>query len=240
MESPGSWTLADSSARFEGPAGHLELDLARPNAGLSWRLGKAAGSRFLQVHWPGAGEADTPQDAYIRGRDLIVSYGSARGRDIRPHACWRVAGGDDYGLQIQLLLSAETDLLTSHPATRVVCEWGPGQILRGGHAQERGEQASPDARFAAPHEATILLWQSAAEDCSEAMFIDPHDFHQGEIVTRQTGGTRAAFDLFPNSLEKGVIRRARLGGIVAAHPCDWQTVRRIACRQQQQAPPLTT
>ena len=84
-------------------------------------------------------------------------------------------------------------------------------------ACELGSQATLDA----PRPG-CLVYRLAGRPCSYVEMVHPVDFRQG--VVRRSGGSQAAVEvayrLFPDSLEKGVILRARLRGLLIARQDD--------------------
>jgi hypothetical protein len=246
--SHATWKLDGHVAQLKLDALCATVDLRDPEDGLQEpRLG----SQLLSGHLLGVllkpHVESRPADAYIRGNDLVATYAESAQRAMRVQVYWRCQSQIDW-LSIDLQVSVQTDCLGV--ATPVVaCSQlelvealrlvdAPtaryGSVALGANAQQLTPQDG----------AGCLILRLPDSEWSYAEMIHSADFQQGQfsLVDSAAGNRRACLEhrLFPGTLEKGVILRARIRGLFVARDDD---CRRVADDYQQflRSPlPLTT
>ncbi len=139
------------------------------------------------------------EEAYVRGSDLVATYAKTPPYHVAPQAYWRATWIAEWeAVKLELVLSVQTDLLDSQPRCTI----------------ESGGQAptSAGAGDAAPQ---LYVLRNEQAGFSYAELVHPMDFVAASIDA-DLGTTGGIFSvrstLFPERLEKGVIRRARVGG----------------------------
>lgn len=214
------WQLEGSKARLETSKLQCELDLASPERGLTGVAGvleskrsfQAVGAAMMQLTMPS--KSTQLADAYVRGNDLVATYEESIDHPCRPQVYWRVEDVSDF-FGIQLIVSVQTSILHAIPRLTVTSQVaGPAQLLDNGIA------------LVALRDSDVCYVEIADESNVESTVV--HDETQ---ITRQ---------LFPGSLEKGVIQRARILGCFL--PADTAVVAALSLREEfiQSSPPLTT
>ena len=172
-------------------------------------------------------------ETYARGSELFAEYGPLPERPYRVSTAWQccpAVEGNAAVLVLRLLVSVRTDVLQSRP-TVIVSSEIPGTKIQTLTATEPAafqtlemEQSSTPAEL----EATCLLVDAAGAPHRYLEMIDPRD--RGSFAVRQKpdGTLRTQWTLLlERSLEKGVIRRARLQAVIL--PQDSQDAAAIAC-----------
>lgn len=213
------WQLDGSKAFLHSPQLTCQLDLASPSRGLTALKVKLNSNRsvspldtaLMQLSLPG--EERLPADAYIRGNDLVATYAESADHSCRIQVYWRFEHEADY-FGVQLIVSVQTSRLDAAPSLTVASRLpGPAQLVE---------------------EGTVVVPLPESDVCY-AELIDGSNV-ESTIVR----GTRITNKLFPGSLEKGVIRRARILGSFLPASSSEQTARALHERLVRSAPPLTT
>jgi hypothetical protein len=219
--------------KAEGNIVHLAIDdleaqlnLRQPGRGLfrlHWLdqlLGDAA---ILQIRSTAATTAEEDlSESYVRGTDLIATYGQRAERTIVPQVYWRAVQHVDLAVVgIELVVSVRTELLDDDPRLTVGSELPRCPVWRlPDDETARLEPLVRDAGDAVRHRIerpAVFVYRLSGADCSFIEMIHPMDFAGAEL-TGPAAGTRlrSLFQLFPERLEKGVIRRGRLQGLFVA------------------------
>lgn len=226
---PPLWRLENERAIIsQGPLGG-EVRLARPALGISltflpsrpgWRLLGVAGADLCEEN------AAPPAEAYERGGDLVLTYAETAARPLRVQIYWRVledlpAGAAGFDLQV----SVQTGLLDADSAL-----WS-----------ETSAPALHAARLA-DAAADCWLFRGADSQHSYAEMIHPAD-DRGCSLSRgenAADGWLLRHRLFGERLEKGVIMRARLRGLLLPRQDD-EKAANVACETfVAEQLPLTT
>lgn len=213
------WQLEGSRARLQSPRLTCQLDLASPANGLT-DLSVGTGSKqtftgvdaeLMRLTLPG--QAARLADAYVRGNDLVATFAESTDRPCRTQVYWRFESGPEH-FGIQLIVSVQTSRLDAVPSLLVTSRL-PG-------------------RARALDEGAVIVSLPDTDLCY-AEFADDSNIESTVVHDTQITNT-----LFPGSLEKGVIRRARLVGYFLPASSAEQTARTIQLRFLRSAPPLTT
>ncbi len=223
-----SWELVDNHhAQLTGNSLTALVDAHTPQQGLFHLAvgGQSLAGRLLAVRFlPDGGRTNSVlAESYVRGDDLVATYVQVDEQPYRPQLYWRLQLAHDE-LQamaaIYLLVSVQTNRLDSHPQMLVTSGVTAAEVW---HLDAAGEAvpidlSSDSAVSLSPDDgAGCVLLRTVAGDGSQisyAEMIHPSDF--GNLVVRRTddGEIQTEHRLFASFLEKGVIRRARLRGVL--------------------------
>jgi hypothetical protein len=217
------WQLADPLAKLSLPALSAEINTFEPWQGIrsvSLGSGRSVAASVLQIDVRELVAANRlPLEVYTRGSDLVATYAASETRNIQTQIYWRaVDAASSYGAAgLELILSAQTHLLDSRPTltTQSVLPTGPVLGLSGDSAEPLREVAigpSGKMEFDAAQPMPLFLFQPQGADYSYLEMVQPSDY-AGASLERRGETLRLVNQLFPERLEKGVIRRARLCGL---------------------------
>ena len=214
-DSKEGWQLADNIASCKQDDISFRVDLHYPGRGLQIDPAGTRGIEGLsclrispQPPTPKGGE--TLIDAYARGRDLIATYAQTPARTSRPEIYWSIVNDDDM-VGIEATIGVQTSLLDSDPTVRSSTSFPPGKLsnLASIAAAEwislsAGDEVSAES-------ASLFLFRPNDASWSYAEIVYPSDFQGAEVTEGDSSGTmQLNFALFPEFLEKGVIRKARI------------------------------
>ncbi|HMO37537.1 MAG TPA: hypothetical protein PKA06_15975 [Gemmatales bacterium] len=138
-------------------------------------------------------------------------------RPVECVACWRVHPEGMIDLEISTLTPGKWDGLAVQTITRL----GSGEVLT-------LQQASP----------AILLFRPLGLDLSYAEFCHPHDGIELTTIS-DNSGTTVRYRLFGHDLEKGVILRGRLRGVLVPRAVDVAAAQAAYARFLAETPNLT-
>jgi hypothetical protein len=164
-----------------------------------------------------AAGGSTP-DVVLRQDTLIAGFPPTRQLAVETQACWRVQPAGVFDLQISTLTPGRWESLSVGTLSRLPA----GQIVLLGEGELK-----------------ILLFRPETGDQSYAEFCHPRDGVGGIDVTRGTSGLEVRFRLFGQELEKGVILRGRLRGLLLAREDDEAAAREAYRRFVREPPPLS-
>ena len=199
-----------------------DVELRRPTPGLVWRhcegnRAEIADFRVLMEDLDSMG----PEDAYVRGTDVVVTYEPTASRPHRVQIYWRALPLSDHVCSaVDVFVSTQTDQLQSDPRrlTRL-------RLING--VWEELPDSSPVicyvGRAAGSHVSCIALHHP--EDLAQT-----HRLPDGVLEQR----------LFVDALEKGVILRARLRVAIVAREHDLALARELRASFLAQPLPLDT
>jgi hypothetical protein len=239
------WNLVDTNARLADLL-QARVDLLRPEKGL---YGVAHGNlplkgwRLLRIAPPPGTttRGDGLLDGYARGPDLVATYAQTAHRNVRSQYYWRSIGNGEY-CGIELILSVQTSLLDSQPAMHVESQLGRGEVVR---LMDLGTRRFVSVPGGANHSATVadgtgllLMRPEEWDELSYAEMVHPSDFVRAD-VSADNSGVKLRTELFPESLEKGVIRRARMRALIIARSADEAVAAGLWSDFTAAAPPLT-
>lgn len=248
-----------STARWElnGPGatlscGPLEAIARCDHQGLdviatSWRGHKVPGISVLCSPGPAqcAGVLDV-SERYVRGSDFIASCRPAGEHRIAPQIYWRASFHPAANAaRVEMVISAQTDLLDSGPA------WSISSIVRdsdlfyaniSGAAPSFIEISRAEHNFVRPAEsaAHLFVFRVPGLSISYAQMVHPSDFASADIDLDGMQPLVLNTTLFPERLEKGVIRRGRICGWFLPAENDLAAVLQLAREFVDEPLPLTT
>ncbi len=214
------WRLNNSRAALACGELSAAIDLGEFDLGLqsvNW-AGSLIEGRMLGPQLPRVSGSQPPiSECYIRGSDLVASFERPGPLAAVPHVYWRVRHDKAArAVGVELIVSMRTDLLDSEPQTHVVTELS--------HATIR------------PEPLRIL---DLSGGISYFQIVHPDDLFA--VEERHAGDRyRITTTLFPERLEKGVIRRARICGWFLPSDSDLAVAVELAREFIAEPPPLTT
>lgn len=213
------WRLDDNKARLESPQLTCQLDLALPAHGVtglrvapdSNQLRTCNKVSILRLMVPSQDACLT--DAYVRGNDLVATYAESSEYPCRLQVYWRFESAAEY-VGVQMIVSVQTSVLDATPGLIVTSQLsGPPKSVKHGTI------------VASLHDSDLCY--AEITDCSN-------------IESTRVRDSKITYRLFPGSLEKGVIRRARILTCFLPEPSAEQTAQTLREQFIRSTPPLTT
>lgn len=182
-------------------------------------------------------------EAYVRGSDLIASYAPQPDYPFTPHFRWQATWHPAHGaVQIELIVSVQTDQLDSRPEATVTSFAVQSQIFSAAtlDAEALVELPPPGVHEIRAEETRqhLVLFRQEALGVSYAEMVHSSDFVRRTLRLDQTPW-RVESLLFPERLEKGVIRRGRISGWLMPAEGDVTAAVALARQFEQEPPPLT-
>ena len=237
--SPACWQLEAQQARLALGELSASIDAAFPEQGLVGLTfggramsGQLLGVRFLPFdgkHGDGK-HASELADAYSRVADFVATYAQTETRPYRAQVYWRAherSGEPNAVAALDLLVSVQTDLLDSHPAVHVTSRLPASQVWQldssGTFAPLEVGSRQPTSLSRANGAGCVLLRLADTDTNGPASkgpllsyveMIHPTDFSELIVTTTEDNHFQTEHRLFADFLEKGVIRRARLRGVL--------------------------
>jgi hypothetical protein len=239
--------------RIEGEAGLLSC------GPLQGRVeADGMGVRLLVATWRGmpsdafgamitAGPGPRPavielKERYVRGCDFVATYAKSADFPVAPQFYWRAGFHEAFSaVQIQMILSVQTDLLDSHPEASVNSFAIESRLF---HSQRLASDAFREVHDSSSCEETVsrehlFVFRNEFLDLSYAQIVHPSDFVAAQVQLNGSRPPLVSATLFPDSLEKGVIRRARISGWFLPADNDLQAAVELAKQFVDEPLPLT-
>jgi hypothetical protein len=229
------------------------VDPLRPTDGLHELVidGQSlAAARLLCVDLPISSPASSSVERYVRSGDLIVTYGETSERPLRPQIYWRATAHELHGAiaAIELLVSVQTSLLDAAAQLTTRSELAVSQAWQ--LTDERGHDFIEIAPQSAGAIATCcadrfrcFVFRLAAPQVSYIEMVAGQQAEQTTCSLATEGAVIRAqlhHRLFAERLEKGVILRARVLGVIVERGGDLAAAARHYAAFQAEALPLTT
>lgn len=210
------WNLQDTIARLETPQLTGEVDVLFPWHGFLWETSLSGKIALMKVFTrPGGGATpETLVESYQRGPDLVATYAQTPERNVRPQVYWRWTEP----AALELILSMQTSLLDSQPATTLESALPDGEMMplaSGGRTLD----TLHDAWHTDGDAPRAVLFRPHGVEFSYLEMIHPTDFAGVRLSIHDRLPT-VQWHVFPERLEKGVIRRGRVRGVVLARGND--------------------
>jgi hypothetical protein len=249
-----AWRQTSDAGEMLHQAGDVEarVDPRSPQKGVY--AVRVAGEAFpaavlLGADVIGRGGAAEIADQYVRGTDLVAAYEPRPEGDVRPQIYWRGLPASSPGAVwgMELIVSVQTGLLHSEPASTIFSELPADEVWRMS-AENAGEflrlEMPPNREIICTPDdgAPLFLLRSSGDRFSYAQMVYPSDFHRTTITVPAGPGAdvRLAHELFPDPLEKGVIRRGRVRGWILQRQDDQRAAAELYRAWLAEPPPLTT
>jgi hypothetical protein len=196
------------------------------------------------------GEAKSSFDCYTRGRDLIAAYPESPSWPVCADIIWRaISPAENRGFvaAVDVVISVRTALLDSWPELAVRSVLPSAEVLRladagTGRFDPCGGIPGSGTRFDASAGPCLLVFRFPDLPFSYAEMTHPADF-QGAALAPSAGNpatAEARHRLFAERLEKGVILRGRVRGVVVDRARDLQTAAACYAAFAAADPPLGT
>lgn len=215
------WQVSDSIAQLLSDRLAGSVDLSQPRLGFSPSDSRPiAIPQMLGVWFDQRESADEPQlvEAHVRGGDLIARYAEDEKRQVRAEIYWRALEQTPLSeTGIELIASVQTSKLTSRPRLSTNSRVNAAEVLlvesHAGGACRAVEFESADS-FQLAQAGSFILFRLENSALSYCEMVQPTDFVSSTMrQVNEQHCTVISHELFPNSLEKGVIRRGRVRGI---------------------------
>jgi hypothetical protein len=187
-------------------------------------------------------------DWYVRGRDLVAQFEKTPAQRISPQIYWRAEDLKEFSAaRVEMILSMQTELLDSAPQAQVHSFSHGGELWHADSIAKPNFQPlareSHGLEFVAQrnsHE-QLFVFRDGERRVSYAQLVHPTDFVSARVVTDHTPGRwGVASTLFPERLEKGVIRRGRICGWFLPAENDLEIAVKLARQFVDEPLPLTT
>lgn len=225
------WDLDGDTASLRLGKLDAQLDLSRPGEGLvvsSPQGDVLAQGEVLRIGLPGLNRDCTPAlvEGFARGRLLHATYGESDAWPTRAEVSWCVVSSEHLAA-IDMVLSVSTQTLDSDPALVVCSRLRADEVLRLVDAEcsrfsvmsVNPESASAMKTDQGP---SSLLFRRTGSEYSYAEMVHPEDFRADDLsCTSDRGeGIELRHHVFADTLEKGVILRARIRGALIGRADD--------------------
>jgi hypothetical protein len=219
------------------------------------------GTRFIVESWGGrpikdwtalatfgpnaTAEGNEITDSYVRGPDLVITFAKRRPFQFAPQIYWRArAHRAPAAVQIELMFSIQTDLLDSNPESCVTSRAHEAALFHtadlNGTAFAQLPLGETQRSFGhEPSSTHLFVFRSGALGVSYAQMVHPSDFVRVKLVGSDAFPSVES-TLFPERLEKGVIRRGRICGWFMSAESDLETAAALARQFVEEPLPLTT
>jgi hypothetical protein len=218
------------------------VDPLRPDRGLhDVRIDAQplAGAALLEVDLPPVDAAAAPTQIEVvrRGGDLSIAYSDRPQSAMSAQIYWRAASHTSSGAlaAIELVVSVETSLLDSNPTIFISSHLPVEETLALGDPRRGAFSRVADGS----HSVGYLLRLSGGK-FSYAEMVHPGDAHESRCETSRQGTAFLRHQLFSQRLEKGVILRARVLGVVLDRAGDENAMVEHFAAFESSEPPLTT
>ncbi len=242
------WHLHGSIAQLTSARLAATIDVQQSGHGLVSLTSEAAdvafpieGARVLGVN---GGRATTdsvhPTDTYVRGDDLILTGQFSGAPEVGLQVYWRVLQDEAHGVMgVEAIVSAQTELLDSDPASTVTSRWPRGTVLvaaSGGEPKFVPLSLMPHA--SAEGRGVVLIRPDNAP-ISFLEMVHPAD-DRGATIESSDEYLVTRYPVLTERLEKGVIRRSRLRAMFLPREHDAAIAEKLFQRFASSEVPLTT
>lgn len=210
------WDIQGTHARLSTGILAGEIDVAFPWRGFqpaaSVRESVALLKVFTRAH--ALESPETIVEHYQRGVDLVATYAQTAERNTRPQVYWRVIehpfGNEASATALEAIVSSQTSLLDSQPLTMLESTLPPGEISLWS-AQGTALELKSDEWLSGEDSPCVVLFRPRDWSLSYCEMIQPADC--SAVCVEDAVLPCVRWQLFPESLEKGVIRRGRVRGV---------------------------
>lgn len=251
------WQLQQFQAKFIAGRISGACNLLTPYHGLhelSVDGSSIAGVQLLGLNLPEVSSqtAGAALECYTRCGDLVGIYGPTDSHPFRSQTYWRLTSHrtDDERFPavaaIELTAAKQTELLDSRPDLSVesylpfMTAW---RLIDVNKSQFETINVGSQPTFSRPGDLACFLFRLPGEQLSYVEMVYPLDFETSRFACEPHGGQNwvsTRHDLFVHRLEKGVILRARVLGLLLARDNDMPAAAAHYAAFAASAPPLTT
>lgn len=228
------WRVADSRAELVLGSLRAVGRLSRASDGWQVELGGITiAGRFWQLRLAALSRL-VPQDVYVRGDDLIATYGVGC-PGVRPQVYWRAGRSVEGPAVVELIFSVQTDQRDSDPRATLRTWLAGAQLSVLGKAGEILPIEHRRTHLDAGQSEPMFVFRGSFGTYLEMVY--PADFIGVDVVQRQ-GRQVVTWRVFEERLEKGVIRRTRVRGVFSSSPVSQRQVQQIYAEFCNQPLPL--
>ncbi len=249
MASEHSWHVDLGGARLELKRFCATVEVANPGGGLRHVMVDGQSLKdidLLGVDLPGQPMSLTGVEHYARGGDLIATYDETPQRRLRAQIYWRAAPRESHSViaAIELVASVQTSLLDACPRLTTRSTVAAREAFRLVDAKRGAFELIPaleDNRADLP---TCFVFRLKSKQISFVEMVAPNVVQTTQLAADQSEDpappARLVHQLFAERLEKGVILRARVLGVLVDRDGDLAAAARHYENFVSAAPPLTT
>jgi hypothetical protein len=208
------------------------LDVAQPCRGIQELVVRVNGdsislaeSHIFQVTFSPRALVESISDCWVRGDDVVAVYAPSSQRPFSPEIYWRhLSSLPAAATGVELIISVQTKLLDATPESSVSSTVPGAEVWWLPAPDSESASHTPQlcpATFAVLHGSGpgAFLFRYQSIPLSYLEMIHPSDFCGATLDgSDRRGGLQ--WRLFHESLEKGVIRRARLRGLFVPRDSD--------------------
>lgn len=222
-ESAAAWSLRGTKAHLNLPDFAAQVDLGHPELGLLHLglQGTKLPANILEVARCDEGQSQRSWplplvDSYVRGNDVVASYGEVNEWPYAPQIYWRantLDHVDGVRASLSIMLSMQTHLLDTHPQISIASKLANCESLYFLTDERRLMDLIPirgEAILENSGSCCCVLHRVATIDASYIEIVPTSDFRQAHVRADVNGNLYIEWQLFADFLEKGVIRRARV------------------------------
>jgi len=184
-------------------------------------------------------------ETYVRGCDFVTRYVRSQEFPVAPQFYWRAAFHKDFdAAQVEMILSVQTDLLDSNPEVTISSVALESRLFYvSGFSATTFREVRPSGTAIAVEAGTLkehlFVLRNEMLGLSYAQMVHPSDFVAATIRCEEGRPPLVESTLFPESLEKGVIRRGRIGGGFLPAEKDLEIAVKLAKKFVEEPLPLT-
>lgn len=185
------------------------------------------------------------EETYVRGCDFVARYTRSEEFPVAPQFYWRAAFEKELqAAQVEMILSVQTDLLDSNPEVTVSSVALESRLyyadaIDSGAFRELTPNASETEVNRELSRQHLFVFRNEMLGISYAQMVHPSDFVAARVVTGPEHPPLVESTLFPEFLEKGVIRRGRICGWFMPSENDLAAAVKLARRFVDEELPLT-
>lgn len=251
-----SWTVNSGGAALEcgGLRGSVELNEIGASFQVTrWQARSIYGLNVLSYFGPSSvNEQLGVAETYVRGGDFVATFDGDGKQHVTPQLYWRAECFDELkAVKLELIVSVKTDLLDSRPLSRThslfsteAALWHAAALKNPGFEALRPPGQPTGSRVVRVDGASsnehLFVVRMPALGLSYAQLVHPTDFVAAELGIDSEPPYSLLATLFPERLEKGVIRRGRVCGFFMPIENDLDVAGELARRFADEPLPLTT
>ncbi len=241
------WSVREGRALWESKLLQAVVDLSRPARGLHdvvFNARPLPATQLLQMQLETRLNGPGPRlvEAIHRASDLTAIYAETEGQPIRTQLQWRVSESmEPLRVVVDFIVSAETSQLDSDPRIRVssTVGGGPWRQLRKAGAEHQFAGLDDTVELSGCS-AGVHVVPIANAGVQYAQLLLPSDETSVIHSHRQSNGTCTLHTvMFRERLEKGVIRRVRIRGVMSECELDVRLAAQWAEQLRAAALPLS-
>jgi hypothetical protein len=249
-ELAATWQVEGKRAALScGPlAGIVALDDKRVHfIANAWNDQRVTGSAMFMSYCGAPNQTDSLlfAETYVRGHDFVATFAESGPHRVAPQTYWRASFVKKFATaKLELVLSVKTDLLDSEPTSFIESTLNTeASLLHSGSldvprfAAIETRSRAFDASTSAEH---LFVVRCRSLGFSYAEMVHPTDFVSAEIHVHAQTSVSLSTRLFPEHLEKGVIRRGRICSWFMPIENDLETAVALARQFVEEPLPLTT